>query len=427
MNFDRSNSQLVDALNVIPIGSQTFSKSYYSLPQGVSPLFLQSGCGSQVTDIDGNTYTDFVNSLLAISLGYCDPDVDAAVTKQLANGVSFSLPHPMETELAQLLVKHIPCAEKVRFGKNGTDATSAAIRLARAFTGREHIAVCGYHGWQDWYIGSTTRNLGVPAAVSALTHPFSFNQFEQVKQIFDEVNGELAAIILEPMNIAYPEPGFLEQLRAFCDENNIVLIFDETITGFRFDLGGAQRLFGVTPDLATFGKGMANGFPISAIVGKDSIMDKMEDIFFSGTFGGETLSIAAAIATIKKMEQQNAPEKIAELGSFLIDQVSQLITELELEQYIAISGHPSWSFLHFHNGTNYDATQLKSLFIQKMVENGFLIMGSHNLSLSHSKEDIERLISCYRKVLPELKSVDETMMFEQAFKGELIKAVFKVR
>ena len=178
-----------------------------------------------------------------------------------AQGHSFSLPHPLEVELAERLTRIIPCAEKVRFGKNGSDATSGAVRAARALTGRERIACCGYHGWQDWYIGSTTRNAGVPEAVRALTHPFQYNNLESLRNLMDEHPGEFAAVIMEPVNFLPPAPGFLEGVKELTHRHGALLIFDEICTGFHFGLGGAQKKFGVTPDMACFGKAMGNGFP----------------------------------------------------------------------------------------------------------------------------------------------------------------------
>ena len=183
----KKSEQLLDrALESIPLASQTFSKSFTQYPRGASPFFIEKGKGSKVWDVDGNEYIDFVNSLAAVTLGYCDKDVDKAVQDQMKNGVTFSLPHILEMEVAEKLIEIIPCAEKVRFAKNGTDATSASIRIARAYTGKEHIAVCGYHGWQDWYIGSTTRDLGVPEAVKELTHKFEYNNIRSLEKIFQE-------------------------------------------------------------------------------------------------------------------------------------------------------------------------------------------------------------------------------------------------
>lgn len=212
-------------------------------------------------------------------MGYGDSRINEAVRKQLRLGTILSLPGKLEAEVSELIVELVPSAEMVRFGKNGSDATSAAIRLARAFTKRDHIVVCGYHGWQDWYIGSTTRDKGVPNAVSSLTHKFEYNNIESLASVFTTYKNRVAAVIMEPMNSTYPNPGFLEEVLRLTHQAGALLIFDETITGFRFAKGGAQELFGITPDLSTFGKGMANGFPLSAVVGRRDVMLEMEEVF----------------------------------------------------------------------------------------------------------------------------------------------------
>jgi len=338
--FDRSETLLKRAEQTIPLGSQTFSKSKTAYPYGVSPFFIERGLGCKAWDVDGNQYTDYVSGLLSVSLGYCDADVDNAVIKQLKSGVTFSLPHRLEMEVAEMLVDMVPCAEMVRFGKNGSDATSAAIRLARAYTGKDHIAVCGYHGWQDWYIGSTSRDLGVPAATKALTHAFIYNDINSLADLFAKY--QFAAVIMEPMNLYFPEQDFLSAIKELCHQHKTLLIFDEMITGFRFSLGGAQELFKVTPDLATFGKGMANGYPISAVVGRKDVMMLMEDIFFSGTFAGETLSLAASKATLTKIKEQNVLAHIHALGEQLIQGLQQIITQLGEPNWLNLCGHPSW-------------------------------------------------------------------------------------
>lgn len=396
-------------------------------PQNAAPLFIERGYGSKVWDADNNEYIDFVNGLLSISLGYCDAEINQAVVSQLALGVTFSLPHKLEMEVAEELVKLIPCAEMVRFGKNGSDATSAAIRLARAYTKREHVAVCGYHGWQDWYIGSTTRNLGVPECVRALTHAFTYNDLDSLEKLFNEYPEQLAAVIMEPMNVAYPKQGFLEGVQALCQKYGTVLIFDETITGFRFDLHGAQELFNVTPDLATFGKGMANGFPISAVVGKQKIMSLMEDIFFSGTFAGETMSLAATKATLRKMQRENVLQHVHTLGEKLICDLNKLIEKHDVKDWLDTAGHPSWSFIIIKDTQQYTSLELKSLFIQEMCTRGILIGGSHNLSFAHTLDDIEKLLNAYDEVISILKNTIETQSLYDVFKGKLLEPVFKVR
>jgi len=423
--YKESEKLLNRALESIPLGSQTFSKSLTQYPKGVSPLFIEKGRGAEVWDVDGNNYIDFVNSLAAVTLGYCDKDIDSAVQEQMKNGVTFSLPHILETEVAEKLIEIIPCAQKVRFAKNGTDATSAAIRIARAYTGREHIAVCGYHGWQDWYIGSTTRDLGVPEAVKELTHKFEYNNIESLENIFQK--HQLACVIMEPMNVMYPRNSFLEKVKELAHKNNALLIFDETITGFRYSLGGAQEFFDVVPDLATFGKGMANGYPLSAVVGSNKIMQKVEDIFFSGTFGGETLSLAAANAVIDKYKDKNVAGYFHEIGSYLIQKLNQLVVNEGLEDYFGILGHSSWSFLHIKEQKKYNAFEIKTFFMQEMLKRGILTMGSHNLSFSHSKVDVDRLIEAYTEVLPMIVLHIKSGDLLENICGDILQPLFKVR
>lgn len=425
--FKKSTEFLKRAEQTIPLGSQTFSKSKVSYPVGVSPLFIERGEGCYVWDLDDNKYIDFVSGLLSVSLGYNDEDVNNAVIKQLQSGVTFSLPHRLEAEVAEKLVELIPCAEMVRFGKNGSDATSAAIRLARAYTQREHVAVCGYHGWQDWYIGSTTRDLGVPEATKSLTHQFNYNDIASLERLFEDFPEQISAVILEPMNVAYPEPNFLAEVKSLCHANGAVLIFDETITGFRFSLGGAQQLFGVTPDLATFGKGMANGYPLSAVVGKRDIMMLMEDIFFSGTFAGETLSLAATHAVLTKLAKNSVIEHITSVGTRLIDGLNKLISEHRWETKFSVSGHPSWSFLHINQGDCLSSLELKSLLLQEASRHGILLGGGHNINYAHQNKHIDQLLDFYKKTLPLLVEVDKENSFAEHFKGSPLQPVFKVR
>jgi len=422
----KKSEQLLDrALESIPLASQTFSKSFTQYPRGASPFFIEKGKGSKVWDVDGNEYIDFVNSLAAVTLGYCDKDVDKAVQDQMKNGVTFSLPHILEMEVAEKLIEIIPCAEKVRFAKNGTDATSASIRIARAYTGKEHIAICGYHGWQDWYIGSTTRDLGVPQSVKELTHKFEYNNIESLEKIFQE--HELACVIMEPMNVEYPQDNFLEKVKELTHKNNALLIFDETITGFRYSLGGAQEFFNVIPDLATFGKGMANGYPLSAVVGRNEIMQKVEDIFFSGTFGGETLSLASAKVIIDKYKKYNVVKHFEEVGIDLLMRLNRLIDDNDLNDIFWTSGHPSWSFLHIKEQEKYNTFEIKTFFLQEMLKQGVLTLGAHNLSFSHTKKDIAKLIKVYQEVLPLIKQHVRKGTLIENIKGDILQPLFKVR
>lgn len=425
--YAHSEQMLERALRTIPLGSQTFSKSKTQYPLGVSPYFIQRGKGSRVWDVDGNEYVDFINSLAAITLGYCDPDVDAAVRRQLDDGIIFSLPHPLEMQVAEQLVKLVPCAEMVRFGKNGSDATSGAIRLARAFTGRDHVAVCGYHGWQDWYIGSTPRNRGVPKATQDLTHTWAYNNIESLDKLFQAYPGQIAAVILEPMNVVEPLPGFLESVKELTHKHGAVLVFDETVTGFRYAVGGAQAHFGVTPDLATFGKGLANGYPVSAVAGRADIMRLMEEIFFSFTFGGEALSLAAALATMHKLECAPVTETLYRQGKKLLEKLTSIINEADASEYLGVAGNPTWSFLLIKDTEHYSQWQIKTLFLQEMFARGILTIGSHNISYSHSDADLDQLFAAYREVIPMLVNAIRQRKLETMLRCEPLQPLFKVR
>ncbi len=405
--YARSEELLKRALKTIPLGTQTFSKSRTQYPHGVSPYYIARGAGSHVWDVDGNEYVDFIMSLCAVTLGYNDPDVTAAVQAQLADGVIFSLPHEVEIEAAERVVEMVPCAEMVRFGKNGSDATSGAVRVARAFTGRDHILSCGYHGWQDWYIGTTARDLGVPQATRDLTHPFVYNDIDSLKRLFDEYRDEVACVIMEPMNVVEPTPGFLDEVAELTRANGAVFVFDETITGFRYANGGAQEYFGVTPDLATFGKGLANGYPVSAVAGRADIMKLMEEVFFSFTFGGETLSLAAAVATMDKLKREPVVAQTAARGVSVINGVRELIAEHGCEEFLTISGHPSWSFVLMSDTEKATSWEIKTVFEQELFARGVLGYGTHNMSYAHGDAEIAALLGAYSEIFPLMRQAAE--------------------
>lgn len=425
--FTASEQFLERAERVIPLGSQTFSKSRTQYPFGASPYFIQKAHGSRCWDLDGNEYIDFVNSLASVTLGYNDPDVTAAVRQQLESGVIFSLPHPLETEVAELICDMVPCAERVRFGKNGSDATSGAIRLARAYTGRDRVAVCGYHGWQDWYIGSTARHRGVPQVTRDLTHSFAYNDPDSLKVLLEAHPGQFAAVILEPMNVTEPAPGFLEGVKDLTHAHGALLVFDETITGFRYANGGAQALFGVTPDLATFGKGLANGYPVSAVAGRADVMKLMEEIFFSFTFGGETLSLAAAKATLTKLREQPVAATLAARGRQVMDGVQRIIDGSGLGDVFASSGHPSWNFLIMQDARGATSFEIKTLWLQEIMERGILSVGTHNMSYAHSEADVERLLAAYAEVLPLVGRALDAGTLHQQLRCKPLEPLFKLR
>ncbi len=425
--FARSEELLARALKHIPLGTQTFSKSRTQYPHGVSPFYAAKAEGSRLTDADGNEFVDFVNALCAVTLGYRDPDVDAAVRAQMEEGALFTLPHPIEIDVAEMICDMVPCAEAVRFGKNGSDATSGAVRLARAFTGRDRIAACGYHGWQDWFIGSTTRNLGVPQAVRDLTHTFVYNDIDSLAALFADHPNEFAAVIMEPMNAVEPAAGFLDAVQSLCREHGAVFILDEMITGFRFARGGAQELFGVTPDLATFGKGLANGYPLSAIAGRADIMALMEDVFFSFTMGGETLSLAAARATLEKITKEPVIERLDENGRLVADGLRDRIADHGVGDIFSVSGRPCWSFLNITGAGPYTDWDIRTYMLQEMFERRVLMLNAHTMSYAHNADDIDRLLRAYDEILPAVRDAVAGETLDKELRCQPLEPLFRVR
>ena len=425
--FDKSTAQLSRAELSIPLGSQTFSKSKTQYPVGISPLFASKSKGAYLWDIDDNKYIDLVNSLAAVTLGYGDKGLQKSILKQLKLGVSLSLPTKIESEVAELVIDLVPSAEMVRFSKNGSDATSAAIRLARAFTGRDQIVACGYHGWHDWYIGTTSRNKGIPASVSALTHNFQFNNIESLKNVLTLSEGKVAAVIIEPMNDTYQQPGFLEEVQTLAKKAGAVLIFDEVITGFRFSKGGAQELFNVTPDLSTFGKGIANGFPLSAVVGRREIMKEMENVFISGTFGGELLSLTAAKYVLQKHQKNEICEDLINKGTLLSDLTNELIDSFGLSNVVSLSGHPTWKFLKWNKSSEYSAAEIKTFFMQEIFQEGVLVLNSHNITQAHDKKIIMKIVAAYSKVFGRIAKAISKGSLREELRVSPLEPLFKVR
>ena len=423
--FDSSTAHLARAEETIPLGAQTFSKSRTQYPVGYAPFFVTKGKKANLWDIDGNQFVDLVAALGAVSIGYCNRQIDRAVRKQMRSGVTFSLSSKLESEVAELLVALLPDAEMVRFAKNGSDVTSAAIRLARHITGRKLVVRTNYHGWHDWYIGSTSRNSGVPKEVSDLTLVLPFNDLEEAKKIFSQSGDEISCLILEPLGMDFPAPGFLSGLRELCNQYGALLIFDEVVTGFRVSKAGASSLFGVSPDLSCFGKGIANGYPLSALVGKKKYMKELVEVFFSGTFGGETLSLAAAHQVLTLVDKGQVVERLKTIGEDLERRIHKLLIEGEFG-FLQLSGHPAWKFLKWNIEPRY-LDDAKTLFLQEMLNEGILILNTFNIMTSLSKSDLNKIESAFVNVLPKLKYCLTTGDFQRYLQAETIKPLFKIR
>jgi len=412
------------AIKVIPGGTQTLSKAPNRFVQGISPKYLSFGKGCYVWDVDGNKYLDYPMALGPIILGYDYPCVTRQVIKQLHKGTTFTLMHPLEVELAELLTEVVPCIEMVRFSKNGVDATAAAIRLARAYTGREHIAFYGYHGYQDWYMVTTSNNKGIPKILAKFMHPFQYNKIETLEEIFSEYPHQIAAVIMEQPGIE-PQNNFLQKIKDVTHRNGAVFILDEMVTGFRYALGGAQEYYKVTPDLACFGKGMANGFPISCVGGKKEIMQEFNQVFFSTTFGGETLSLVAAIATINEIRKKNVIKHLWRLGLKWKNGFNKLAKSIGVDVEVGGAG-PRTHFI-FGDRLGKKSLEMRSLFMQETIKRGILFGGPIFMTYSHTDKDIERTIGVSGVALRILKKAIADGDINRYMEGDKIEEVFRER
>jgi glutamate-1-semialdehyde 2,1-aminomutase len=342
----------------IPGTTGTFSKGPTQWP-GVGKAERGKGCKLW---IDGKEYIDLVMGLTPVILGYCNEEVDDAVKRQIDKGSIFTLPSELEEIVAERICQMVPNAEMVRFGKNGSDATSGAVRLARAITGRDHIAQCGYHGWQDWSIGVAGRNLGVPSRVSELTHPFKYNNLASLEAIFDLYPNQIACVIMEPVNKEEPKDDFLNAVKNLCHKNNALFILDEVVTGFRIAKGGAQECYGVDADLVCLGKALANGYPLSAIAGKKEYMEYITRVHYSFTFSGDCIALAAAEKTLEIIERDNVPGMLKNIGH-------EIMRDVDLR----FGGNEAWPHIIF------DTPQERQLFRQSCYETHLLVMDTINL------------------------------------------------
>lgn len=409
------------ALGLIPSVTQTLAKGPGQYVNGVAPKYLQRGRNAHVWDVDGNEYIDLNMGIGPLSIGYAIPEIDDAIRAQLEDGITFSMMHPLEVEVAELIRDVVPNTESVRYSKTGADVVSAAVRLARAFTKKDKILCCGYHGWHDWYISVTDRNNGIPSVIEDLTFTFNYNDIESVK---DSIDDDVACVILEPFVFQAPTNNFLHELRKLCDEKGILLIFDEMWTGFRVSLGGAQEYFGVRADMALFSKAVANGMPLAILTGRADIMALLDkDVFFYTTFGGEALSLAAAKATIEYMQKNDVQRVIAEKGKRLREGYNEIASSLGMD-YTSCSGFDCRTIMTFDASAG-NPLEMKSLVQQEMIKRGVLWGGFHNVSFSLTETDIDHILAAYADVLPILKNAVDFRNVSKLLRGEPVSPVFR--
>lgn len=422
LNLKKSSDLLLRAKKVLPAQTHTFSKGYKSFVEGVYPMFVQKAKGSHFTDVDGNDFIDYMAALGPIILGYSYDSVNAAIIEQLKDGSIFSLPHPLEVEAAELMATIIPGHDMAKFTKTGSDAVTAAVRGAKAFTGKDNVAYWGGGGvWHDWFTVITSRNRGVPKSLKNMIKMFEYNKIETLKKVLDE-DKEIGTVCMEPMTFETPTNNFLEDVKRVTHDHDAVLVFDEVQTGFRWALGGAEEYFGVQADISAWGKAMANGMPLGAISGKSEFMNVFDEVFYSTTFGGETLSLAAFKATVKEIQEKKVINHIFEMGTKFANGFKKIVQESDAN--ITIEGFPCKLKLGFPDKDGNDSLLIRSLFCQENIEQGiFFWQGPVFHGYSHSDEDLKKTLSSVEKSIKVVKEATEHETVDKMLRGKPMNRV----
>lgn len=421
------------AHQLIPGGAHTYSKGDDQFPAN-APKIIERGEGAFLYDVDGNKWLDLGMSLGTMVLGHAYKPVIEAAQKELSRGCNFVRPSYLEAELAELISSLIPSAEMVKFGKNGSDAVTAAVKLARAYTNRDYVVRCSadpFNAIHDWFIGSTVMNRGVPEATRNLTLQFGYNNIDSLKKLFDQYPNKIACVLLEPISIIEPKPGFLQEIKNLCEKNGSILIFDEVVSGFRFHVGGAQVVAGVTPHLSAFGKAMANGFSVSALVGQREFMrlggldhDQERVFLLSTTHGGETHCLAASIATIKEIKEKNIIDHFYWVGNFLQDGMREAAKLAGAEKLIEVVGYGCKPGFIFKDAQGNVSMEARTLFMQELCDRGIL-MPYIVPSFAHQKDHLLIAIEAFKDACSTLKFASENGGYAKFLKGSAVKPVFR--
>lgn len=420
LQFAKSYQLYKRANQIILDGTQLYSKSARVLGEGSSPAYLIKGKGSHVWDVDGNEYIDYLMGYGTYALGYNFPAVNDAVKKQVEDGSNFTLTHPLEVEVAELIHNLIPSAGMMRFLKTGSGACTAAVRIARAFTGRELILKGEYHGWHDWAMAASKRSAGIPKVLGNLVKYVEYGDLEEYRKLFKKMGKKIAAVITEPhiesSSTKKEITTYLRNLKNLCHRYGTLLILDEVVDGFRYALGGAQEYYGVTPDLSTFGKAIANGYPLSVVVGRKRIFRKVQNkIFISTTFGGEAISLAAAKATITALIEKKAIDYIWKYGRELMNGIKKLIKKHDVA--ITLYGVPIRFVLHYLPNKHNSSSLLKAFVQQECISRGMIIGWYSFPSFSHTQEDLRRTLGIYDEVFALYKKIAETKSVKPYLRG----------
>ncbi|HEY1433778.1 MAG TPA: glutamate-1-semialdehyde 2,1-aminomutase, partial [Thermoanaerobaculia bacterium] len=396
----RSAELRARAQALIPGGAHTYAKGDDQYPVG-APAFIVRGQGAHVWDLDGREFIEYGMGLRAVTLGHAFAPVVAAAEAELARGTNFNRPSPLEVECAEEFLEAIEGAEMVKFSKNGSDATTAAVKLARAATGRDLVALCRdqpFLSTDDWFIGTTAMPAGIPTSIRAMSLGFRFNDAASLETLFRRFPAQIAAVVLEPAFVQEPAPGFLDALRRLCDAEGAILVFDETITGFRWDRGGAQKLYEVVPDLSVFGKAMSNGFSVSALAGKRPLMElgglahgKERVFLLSTTHGAETHALAAAMATMRVYRREDVVAVLHRQGRRLKAGIDEAARDHGLADQFQVLGRASNLVYAARDAEKKPSQAFRTLVLQETLKRGIL-MPSLVVSYSHTDEDIDRTI-----------------------------------
>jgi glutamate-1-semialdehyde 2,1-aminomutase len=406
--FAASAEHTAAVRQLIPGGAHTYARGEDQYPEGMAPV-IERGEGCRVWDIDGNEFAEFGSGLRATTLGHGFEPVIRAVQRYLADGVGFVRPHRLEREAAERLIDLIPSAEMVKFGVNGSDTTTAAVKLARAYTGRDMVAVCRQHPFfstDDWFIVTTPMSAGIPAAVRPLTVQFSYNDLASLASLFDTYPGQIAAVVLEAETGEPPAAGFFAGLRQLCDKNGALLVLDEIITGFRWHERGAQYVYSIEPDLCTFGKGMANGFPLSALAGRRDVMrlggyaDDADRVFLlSLTAGGQPWALAAMLAVIDTYEQEGIAEQLHSTGADLRAGVEDAVAAAGLSDYFQVRGRDCNLVYVARDADGQPSQEFRTLVLQEFLEHGILAP-SFVVNAAHDPKAIRQVIDAVAELMP---------------------------
>lgn len=428
MNLKKSNSLKERAKKVVPHLTGTFSRAAGAYVEGIYPVYAKSGNGSHFFDVDGNEYIDYFMGLGPITLGHNYEPVNQAIINQLKEGILFSLPHPIEVELSEKISQIIPHADMVKFEKTGSNAVTGAVRAARAHTNREKIAYCGSGGvWHDWQAAMVSRDNGVPKFNSELIKIFDYNDIEGLEQIFEDNKEEIASVVLEPTMYEQPKNDFLKKVRKLCDDNNSLLILDEIVTGFRFDLGGGQKFFDIKGDLVCFGKGMGNGLPISAITGPSEYMKTFDKLWVSSTNNSENISLAGAYAVINEMEHKKTIPHCWSTGKKLLEGWNKIVTKSNIDA--KMYGYPIRMHLQCFDSNKQKSLEMQSLLLQEMVKQGIFmsVLGASFISYSHSESDIEKTLSSLENACEFLTKKVKNENYAEFIEGDLPKTIWSMK